>query len=37
MEFETLHGIPYVFGAIDHSHIPIIAPPNDSTFYYCKK
>ncbi len=29
--------IPYVFGTIDHSHIPIIAPPNDLAFYYCRK
>jgi hypothetical protein len=27
----------YVFGAIDRSHILIIAPWNDPTFYYCKK
>jgi hypothetical protein len=23
-KFEALHGIPYIFGAIDGSHIPII-------------
>ncbi len=26
--FESLHGIPYILGAIDASHIPIVA-PND--------
>ena len=25
-EFESLHGIPYVVGAVDGSHIPIVAP-----------
>jgi len=25
-KFEALHGIPYIFGAIDGSHIPIITP-----------
>ena len=36
-EFESLHGIPYVIGAIDGSHIPIIAPSKDSPEYYCRK
>jgi len=28
-EFESLYGIPYILGAIDGSHIPIIAPSID--------
>lgn len=36
-EFEELRGLPYVIGAIDGSHIPIIAPPLDPTSYYCRK
>jgi hypothetical protein len=36
-EFEALKGIPYVIGAVDGSHIPIIAPPIDPTSYYCRK
>jgi hypothetical protein len=36
-EFEALHGIPYILGAIDGSHIPIIAPPYDPISYYCQK
>jgi hypothetical protein len=24
--FESLHGIPYILGAIDHNQIPIVAP-----------
>jgi len=35
--FETLHGIPYIAGAIDVSHIPIIAPTEHVADYYCKK
>ncbi len=27
--FESLHGIPYILGAIDGSHIPIVAPKVD--------
>jgi hypothetical protein len=27
--FECLHGIPYIIGAIDNSHVPIIAPKVD--------
>ena len=36
-EFEELRGLPYVIGAVDGSHIPIIAPPLDPTSYYCRK
>ena len=36
-EFESLHGIPYILGAIDGSHIPIIAPSIDPASYYCRK
>ena len=36
-EFEELRGLPYVIGAVDGSHIPIIAPPIDPTSYYCRK
>jgi len=36
IDFESLHGIPYILGAIDGSHIPIIAPKVDSTSYYCR-
>jgi hypothetical protein len=25
-QFEALHGIPYIVGAIDGSHIPFLAP-----------
>ena len=35
--FEALHGIPYVVGAIDGSHIPIIAPEEHDADYYCRK
>ena len=37
LEFESLHGIPYILGAIDGSHIPIIAPSIDHASYYCRK
>ena len=37
VEFESLHGIPYVIGAIDGSHILIVAPSKDSPEYYCRK
>jgi hypothetical protein len=37
IEFKALHGIPYVLGAIDGSHILIIAPPNDLASYYYQK
>ena len=36
-EFEELRGLPYVIGAVDGSHIPIIASPIDPTSYYCRK
>ena len=36
-EFEELKGIPYIIGAVDGSHIPIIAPKVDSGSYYCHK
>ena len=32
-DFEELHHIPYVMGAVDGSHIPIIAPKVDPTYY----
>jgi hypothetical protein len=32
-EFEELQSIPYVFGVVNGSHISIIAPPIDPTFY----
>jgi hypothetical protein len=37
VEFESLYGIPYILGAIDGSHIPIIAPSIDPASYYCRK
>jgi hypothetical protein len=37
LEFESLHGILYILGAIDGSHIPIIAPSVDHVSYYCRK
>ena len=36
-DFEALHGIPYVVGVIDGSHIPILAPINGGEDYYCQK
>jgi hypothetical protein len=36
-EFEKSHGILYIIGAVDGSHIPIIALPIDPTSYYCRK
>jgi len=35
--FEAIHGIPYIAGAIDGSHIPIIAPIEHAPDYYCRK
>jgi hypothetical protein len=35
--FESLHGILLILGAIDGSYIPIIAPKVDMKFYYCRK
>ena len=37
LEFEEVRGIPYIIGAVDGSHIPIIAPEVDPGFYYCRK
>jgi retron-type reverse transcriptase len=34
--FESLHGIPYILGAINGSHIPIVAPKVDPKPYYYK-
>jgi hypothetical protein len=35
--FERLHGIPYILGAIDGSHVPIITPKvNPKSYYYQK-
>ena len=36
-EFEELQGIPYVVGAVDGSHIPIIAPRLHAPDYYNRK
>ena len=36
-EFKELRGIPYIIGAVDGSHIPIIAPEVDPRSYYCCK
>jgi len=35
--FEHLHGIPYILGTMDGSHVPIIAPEVDPKSYYCWK
>jgi len=35
--FEKLHGIPYIIGAIDGSHIPVLAPVIGGEDYYCRK
>jgi hypothetical protein len=35
-EFEKLQNIPYVFGVVYGSHIPIIAPSIDQASYYCR-
>ena len=36
-EFEALHDIPYVVGATNGSHIPILTPVNGGEdYYYCK-
>jgi hypothetical protein len=37
LKFEALHIILYIIGAIDGSHISIIAPPYDLVSYYCQK
>jgi hypothetical protein len=36
-DFEALHRIPFVVGAINRSHIPIIAPEEQNADYYCRK
>jgi hypothetical protein len=36
-EFEALHGIPYVVGAIDGSHILVLTPINGGEDYYYLK
>ena len=36
-EFENLQGIPYVVGAVDGSHIPIVAPRFHAADYYNRK
>ena len=36
-QFEALHGIPYIVGTIDGSHIPIIAPAQHAADYYYRK
>jgi hypothetical protein len=35
--FESLHGIPYILGAIYDNHIPIITPKVDPKSYNCQK
>jgi hypothetical protein len=35
--FESLDGIPYILGAIDGNHIPIVAPMVDPKSHYCQK
>ena len=36
-EFEALHDIPFILGAIDGIHIPIITPFYDPVAYYNRK
>lgn len=36
-EFQNLHNIPYVVGAVDGSHIPIVAPRLHAADYYNRK
>ena len=36
-KFEQLHGIPYIIGAIDGSHILVLAPIIGGEDYYCRK
>jgi len=35
-EFERLHNIPYIIGAIDGSHVPVLAPVLGGEDYYCR-
>ncbi len=37
IDFESLHGIPYILGAIDGNHIPIVAPKVDPKSHYSQK
>ena len=37
VEFQDIHGIPYVVGAVDGSHIPIVAPHLHAANYYNRK
>jgi hypothetical protein len=34
ISFENLHGIPYILGVIDGTHIPIVALKIDPKSYY---
>jgi hypothetical protein len=36
-EFQGIHGIPYVVGAVDGSHIPIVSPRLHAADYYNRK
>jgi hypothetical protein len=36
-DFERLHNIPYIIGAIDGSHISVLAPIIGGEDYYCHK
>ena len=36
-EFQDIYGIPYVVGAVDGSHIPIVAPCLHAADYYNRK
>ena len=36
-KFQSLHQIPYVVGAVNGSHIPIVAPQLHAADYYNKK
>lgn len=36
-DFEALRGLDYVIGAVDESHISIIAPHKNQVDYYCRK
>jgi hypothetical protein len=36
-DFERLHNIPYIIGAIDGSHIPVLAPVIGGEDYYYRK
>ena len=36
-KFQSLHGIPWIAGAIDGSHIPIISPSEHAADYYNRK